>query len=171
MLILMWNAELSFMSQPDHVEVQYRTKVVKYTWPHPYHVSESIPWVQVTLANGKTLHTKLLVCRVYPVFHLILQTEQLHNQNLEFLKVVVIGSFRLVLMGQTQWCGEKRASPRSNGITISQQLSLFSICLRYDDPLVWSSNHIASFCVLINLLNSLIFSETCHVIEEKLTFI
>uniref|UniRef100_A0A8C2BHE6 Ubiquinone biosynthesis monooxygenase COQ6, mitochondrial n=1 Tax=Cyprinus carpio TaxID=7962 RepID=A0A8C2BHE6_CYPCA len=45
----------------DHVEVQYRTKVVKYTWPHPYHVSESIPWVQVTLANGKTLHTKLLI--------------------------------------------------------------------------------------------------------------
>ncbi|RXN11329.1 ubiquinone biosynthesis monooxygenase mitochondrial isoform X2 [Labeo rohita] len=44
----------------DHVEVQYRTKVVKYTWPRPYHVSESIPWVQVTLANGKTLHTKLL---------------------------------------------------------------------------------------------------------------
>ncbi|XP_059376746.1 ubiquinone biosynthesis monooxygenase COQ6, mitochondrial [Carassius carassius] len=45
----------------DHVEVQYRTKVVKYTWPHPYHVSEAIPWVQVTLANGKTLHTKLLI--------------------------------------------------------------------------------------------------------------
>ncbi|ROL51935.1 Ubiquinone biosynthesis monooxygenase COQ6, mitochondrial [Anabarilius grahami] len=45
----------------DHVKVQYRTKVVKYTWPHPYHVSESIPWVQVTLANGKTLHTKLLI--------------------------------------------------------------------------------------------------------------
>uniref|UniRef100_A0A8C1X013 Ubiquinone biosynthesis monooxygenase COQ6, mitochondrial n=1 Tax=Cyprinus carpio TaxID=7962 RepID=A0A8C1X013_CYPCA len=45
----------------DHVKVQYRTKVVKYTWPRPYHVSESIPWVQVTLANGKTLHTKLLI--------------------------------------------------------------------------------------------------------------
>lgn len=64
------------MSQPDHVKVQYRTKVVKYTWPRPYHVSESIPWVQVTLANGKTLHTKLLVCRVYSVFHLVSQTEQ-----------------------------------------------------------------------------------------------
>uniref|UniRef100_A0A671R3F3 Ubiquinone biosynthesis monooxygenase COQ6, mitochondrial-like n=1 Tax=Sinocyclocheilus anshuiensis TaxID=1608454 RepID=A0A671R3F3_9TELE len=45
----------------DHVKVQYRTKVVKYTWPRPYHVSESIPWVQVTLANGKTLQTKLLI--------------------------------------------------------------------------------------------------------------
>lgn len=64
------------MSQPDHVKVQYRTKVVKYTWPRPYHVSESIPWVQVTLANGKTLHTKLLVCGVYLVFHLVLETEQ-----------------------------------------------------------------------------------------------
>ncbi|XP_051502797.1 ubiquinone biosynthesis monooxygenase COQ6, mitochondrial-like isoform X2 [Myxocyprinus asiaticus] len=45
----------------DHVEVQYRTKVVKYTWPRPYHIAESIPWVQVALANGKTLHTKLLI--------------------------------------------------------------------------------------------------------------
>nr|XP_055028428.1 ubiquinone biosynthesis monooxygenase COQ6, mitochondrial [Misgurnus anguillicaudatus] len=45
----------------DHVDVRYRTKVVKYTWPRPYHMAESIPWVQVTLASGKTLHTKLLI--------------------------------------------------------------------------------------------------------------
>ncbi|XP_052009240.1 ubiquinone biosynthesis monooxygenase COQ6, mitochondrial isoform X2 [Xyrauchen texanus] len=45
----------------EHVEVQYRTKVVRYTWPRPYHISESIPWVQITLANGKTLYTKLLI--------------------------------------------------------------------------------------------------------------
>lgn len=60
----------------DHVEVQYRTKVVKYTWPRPYQVSESIPWVQVTLANGKTIQTKLLVCRICPVFHLVLETKR-----------------------------------------------------------------------------------------------
>ncbi|XP_060790230.1 ubiquinone biosynthesis monooxygenase COQ6, mitochondrial [Neoarius graeffei] len=43
------------------VEVQYRTKVVKYTWPRPFQVADSIPWVQVTLANGRTLQTKLLI--------------------------------------------------------------------------------------------------------------
>ncbi|XP_026789770.3 ubiquinone biosynthesis monooxygenase COQ6, mitochondrial [Pangasianodon hypophthalmus] len=45
----------------DQVEVQYRTKVVKYTWPRPFQVADSIPWVQVTLANGRTLQTKLLI--------------------------------------------------------------------------------------------------------------
>ncbi|KAI4879787.1 hypothetical protein NFI96_027200 [Prochilodus magdalenae] len=50
-----------FIFYPDQVEVQYRTRVVKYTWPRPYQVSDSIPWVQVTLASGQTLQTKLLV--------------------------------------------------------------------------------------------------------------
>ncbi|XP_053488752.1 ubiquinone biosynthesis monooxygenase COQ6, mitochondrial isoform X1 [Ictalurus furcatus] len=45
----------------DQVKVQYRTKVVKYTWPRPFQVTDSIPWVQVTLANGCTLQTKLLI--------------------------------------------------------------------------------------------------------------
>uniref|UniRef100_A0A4W4GCA6 Ubiquinone biosynthesis monooxygenase COQ6, mitochondrial n=1 Tax=Electrophorus electricus TaxID=8005 RepID=A0A4W4GCA6_ELEEL len=45
----------------DQVEVQYRTKVVKYTWPRPYHAVTSIPWVKVTLADGRTLKTKLLI--------------------------------------------------------------------------------------------------------------
>ncbi|XP_030642238.1 ubiquinone biosynthesis monooxygenase COQ6, mitochondrial [Chanos chanos] len=45
----------------DHVEVKYKTKVVKYTWPSSHQVADSIPWVQVTLANGQTLQTKLLI--------------------------------------------------------------------------------------------------------------
>uniref|UniRef100_A0AAR2J4H6 Ubiquinone biosynthesis monooxygenase COQ6, mitochondrial n=1 Tax=Pygocentrus nattereri TaxID=42514 RepID=A0AAR2J4H6_PYGNA len=45
----------------EQVEVHYRTRVVKYTWPRPYQVSDSIPWVKVTLASGQTLHTKLLI--------------------------------------------------------------------------------------------------------------
>lgn len=53
-----------FFSRIDQVEVQYRTKVVKYTWPRPFQVADSIPWVQVTLANGQTLQTKLLVRRM-----------------------------------------------------------------------------------------------------------
>lgn len=43
----------------DNVKVKYRSKVVKYTWPMPHH--DSVPWVQVTLANGETLQTKLLI--------------------------------------------------------------------------------------------------------------
>lgn len=109
------------ISSPDHLEVQYRTKVVKYTWPRPYHVAESIPWVQVTLANGKTLQTKLLVRTTQDSF--IRKTSKMLNGV----------SFRLALMVRTQWCGEKLASLLSNGTTTSQLLSLFCICLRYDD--------------------------------------
>ncbi|KAJ8341595.1 hypothetical protein SKAU_G00338860 [Synaphobranchus kaupii] len=46
---------------PGHVKVQYRTRVVKYAWPRSYQVADSIPWVQVKLANGDTLQTKLLI--------------------------------------------------------------------------------------------------------------
>lgn len=50
----------SFVFLPDNVQVKYRSKVVKYIWPMP-HQAESIPWVQIKLANGGTLQTKLLV--------------------------------------------------------------------------------------------------------------
>nr|XP_061824768.1 ubiquinone biosynthesis monooxygenase COQ6, mitochondrial-like isoform X1 [Nerophis lumbriciformis] len=45
----------------DIVQVKYRSKVVKYTWPMPHKAVSSIPWVQVTLASGETLQTKLLI--------------------------------------------------------------------------------------------------------------
>ncbi|XP_032402790.1 ubiquinone biosynthesis monooxygenase COQ6, mitochondrial [Xiphophorus hellerii] len=48
-------------AMPENVQVKYKTKVVKYTWPMPHHAAESIPWVKVTLANGETLQTKLLI--------------------------------------------------------------------------------------------------------------
>lgn len=43
------------------VEVRYRSKVAKYSWPRPCLVAEAVPWVQVTLASGQTLQTRLLV--------------------------------------------------------------------------------------------------------------
>ncbi|XP_047201282.1 ubiquinone biosynthesis monooxygenase COQ6, mitochondrial isoform X3 [Girardinichthys multiradiatus] len=46
---------------PENVQVKYKSKVVKYTWPTPHHAAESVPWVKVTLANGETLQTKLLI--------------------------------------------------------------------------------------------------------------
>ncbi|XP_037097530.1 ubiquinone biosynthesis monooxygenase COQ6, mitochondrial [Syngnathus acus] len=48
-------------SLSENVKVKYRSKVIKYTWPTPHQTVRSIPWVQVTLASGETLHTKLLI--------------------------------------------------------------------------------------------------------------
>ncbi|KAM3594595.1 uncharacterized protein V6R79_010523 [Siganus canaliculatus] len=48
-------------SLSDNVQVKYRSKVVKYTWPMPHQATESIPWVRVTLASGETVQTKLLI--------------------------------------------------------------------------------------------------------------
>nr|XP_020446572.1 ubiquinone biosynthesis monooxygenase COQ6, mitochondrial [Monopterus albus] len=48
-------------SLSDNVQVKYRSKVVKYMWPMPHLAVDSMPWVRVTLANGETLHTKLLI--------------------------------------------------------------------------------------------------------------
>nr|XP_057946922.1 ubiquinone biosynthesis monooxygenase COQ6, mitochondrial [Doryrhamphus excisus] len=45
----------------DNVQVKYRSKVVKYTWPMPHKAVHSIPWVKITLASGETLQTKLLI--------------------------------------------------------------------------------------------------------------
>jgi len=48
-------------SLSDNVNVKYRSKVVKYVWPMSCQVADSIPWVQLTLASGETLQTKLLI--------------------------------------------------------------------------------------------------------------
>lgn len=48
-------------SLSDNVQVKYKSKVVKYTWPMPHLAVDSIPWVQVALASGETLQTKLLI--------------------------------------------------------------------------------------------------------------
>ncbi|XP_051942570.1 ubiquinone biosynthesis monooxygenase COQ6, mitochondrial isoform X2 [Hippocampus zosterae] len=48
-------------SLSDHVQVKYRSKVVKYIWPAAHQAVRSVPWVQVVLASGETLQTKLLI--------------------------------------------------------------------------------------------------------------
>ncbi|XP_077477829.1 ubiquinone biosynthesis monooxygenase COQ6, mitochondrial [Stigmatopora argus] len=45
----------------ENVQVKYRSKVTTYTWPMPHQELHSIPWVQVGLASGETLQTKLLI--------------------------------------------------------------------------------------------------------------
>ncbi|XP_050831716.1 ubiquinone biosynthesis monooxygenase COQ6, mitochondrial isoform X2 [Serinus canaria] len=45
----------------DRVEVFYRSKAVGYTWPLPSHDCDTSPWVQVELADGRRLQTKLLI--------------------------------------------------------------------------------------------------------------
>ncbi|KAM4665038.1 ubiquinone biosynthesis monooxygenase COQ6, mitochondrial isoform 1-T3 [Discoglossus pictus] len=48
-------------AMPEHVEVLYRSRAVRYTWPSPYTSSESSPWVQIDLADGRRLQTRLLI--------------------------------------------------------------------------------------------------------------
>lgn len=53
------NRQLDTLS--ENVGVQYQAKVVKYRWPRSHQAADSIPWVQLTLADGQTLQTKLLI--------------------------------------------------------------------------------------------------------------
>lgn len=46
---------------PDRVKVLYRSKAVGYAWPGPFSMADSSPWVTITLGDGSTLQTKLLV--------------------------------------------------------------------------------------------------------------
>ncbi|XP_059546771.1 ubiquinone biosynthesis monooxygenase COQ6, mitochondrial isoform X1 [Myotis daubentonii] len=45
----------------DRVTVLYRSKAVGYTWPSPISMADSSPWVHITLGDGSTLQTKLLI--------------------------------------------------------------------------------------------------------------
>ncbi|XP_063804406.1 ubiquinone biosynthesis monooxygenase COQ6, mitochondrial [Pseudophryne corroboree] len=48
-------------SLSERVEVLYRSRAVGYTWPAPYRNAEGSPWVQIELADGQRLHTRLLI--------------------------------------------------------------------------------------------------------------
>ncbi|XP_062973927.1 ubiquinone biosynthesis monooxygenase COQ6, mitochondrial isoform X2 [Elgaria multicarinata webbii] len=45
----------------DRVEVLYRSRAVGYTWPLHYQTSDTSSWVQIDLADGRRLQTKLLI--------------------------------------------------------------------------------------------------------------
>ncbi|XP_075568494.1 ubiquinone biosynthesis monooxygenase COQ6, mitochondrial isoform X2 [Pelecanus crispus] len=45
----------------DRVEVFYGSRAVGYTWPLPSHSCDTSPWVQIELADGRRLQTKLLI--------------------------------------------------------------------------------------------------------------
>ncbi|XP_040189661.1 ubiquinone biosynthesis monooxygenase COQ6, mitochondrial [Rana temporaria] len=45
----------------DRIEVLYRSRAVNYTWPAPYPDKEGSSWVQIELADGQKLHTKLVI--------------------------------------------------------------------------------------------------------------
>lgn len=111
----------------DNVQVKYRSKVVKYAWPMPHHDADFIPWVQVTLASGVTLQTKLLVSLI-------------PSHQLYWFSVLVCFGFcyfysphlfsRLVLMDQTPWLGESWEYPQSNGIMTNLLWLLYCTCQR-----------------------------------------
>ncbi|XP_056409686.1 LOW QUALITY PROTEIN: ubiquinone biosynthesis monooxygenase COQ6, mitochondrial [Hyla sarda] len=45
----------------EHVEVLYRSRAVGYTWPAPYNSVEGSPYVGIQLADGQSLHTRLVI--------------------------------------------------------------------------------------------------------------
>ncbi|KAG9481650.1 hypothetical protein GDO78_010738, partial [Eleutherodactylus coqui] len=45
----------------DRVKVLYRSRAVGYTWPAPYSSAEGSPFVKIHLADGQSLHTRLLI--------------------------------------------------------------------------------------------------------------
>ncbi|XP_066884213.1 ubiquinone biosynthesis monooxygenase COQ6, mitochondrial isoform X2 [Kogia breviceps] len=45
----------------DRVTVLYKSKAVSYTWPYPFSMADSSPWVHITLGDGSILQTKLLI--------------------------------------------------------------------------------------------------------------
>ncbi|EHB15445.1 Ubiquinone biosynthesis monooxygenase COQ6 [Heterocephalus glaber] len=45
----------------DRVTVLYRSKAVGYSWPGPFSMADSSPWVHITLGDGSTLQTTLLI--------------------------------------------------------------------------------------------------------------
>lgn len=54
-----------FVFPPDRVEVFYGSRAMGYTWPLPSHSSDTSPWVQIELADGRRLQTKLLVTKLF----------------------------------------------------------------------------------------------------------
>lgn len=55
----------------DNVQVKYRSKVETYRWPMPHQAADCVPWVQVMLANGEVLQTKLLVSLFFWFFRTV----------------------------------------------------------------------------------------------------
>ncbi|XP_033043377.1 ubiquinone biosynthesis monooxygenase COQ6, mitochondrial isoform X2 [Trachypithecus francoisi] len=45
----------------DRVTVLYRSKAICYTWPCPFPMADSSPWVHITLGDGSIFQTKLLI--------------------------------------------------------------------------------------------------------------
>ncbi|XP_068821734.1 ubiquinone biosynthesis monooxygenase COQ6, mitochondrial isoform X3 [Capricornis sumatraensis] len=45
----------------DRVTILYKSKAISYTWPYPFSMADSSPWVHITLGDGRTLQTKLLI--------------------------------------------------------------------------------------------------------------
>lgn len=69
----------SFSSPADRVKVLYESKAVGYAWPGPFSLADSSPWVHITLGDGSTLQTKLLVVEVLPLIG-VLHAHTLHSR-------------------------------------------------------------------------------------------
>ncbi|XP_036810754.1 ubiquinone biosynthesis monooxygenase COQ6, mitochondrial isoform X1 [Oncorhynchus mykiss] len=83
----------------DQVKVQYKTKVVM-----SHQVAESIPWVQVTLANGQTFQTKLLIGADGPNL-MVRQEAGIPTVKWNYDQSAVVAVLHLCRTQRALWCG------------------------------------------------------------------
>ncbi|XP_034051060.1 ubiquinone biosynthesis monooxygenase COQ6, mitochondrial [Thalassophryne amazonica] len=118
-------------SLSDNVHVKYRSKIVKYTWPMIHQVVDSIPWVQVTLANGETLQAKLLIGADGPN-SMVRQELGIHTVKWDYDQAAVVAVLHL-------------SEPTENSVAWQRFLPTGPIAmLPLSDTLsslVWSTNH------------------------------
>lgn len=59
--VIMYALTKQLEAVADRVKVLYESKAVGYSWPGAFSMADSSPWVHITLGDGSTLQTKLLV--------------------------------------------------------------------------------------------------------------
>uniref|UniRef100_D6RG57 Coenzyme Q6 monooxygenase n=1 Tax=Mus musculus TaxID=10090 RepID=D6RG57_MOUSE len=59
--VIMYALTKQLEAVADRVKVLYESKAVGYSWPGAFSMADSSPWVHITLGDGSTLQTKLLI--------------------------------------------------------------------------------------------------------------
>uniref|UniRef100_UPI00398EC9E1 ubiquinone biosynthesis monooxygenase COQ6, mitochondrial n=1 Tax=Pristiophorus japonicus TaxID=55135 RepID=UPI00398EC9E1 len=115
----------------DRVHVLYRSRVVNYIWPEPNLAPDTNPWVQVELADGSKLQTKLLIGADGPN-SMVRQSADIQTVQWKYDQSAVVATLRL-------------AEPTDNNVAWQRFLVTGPIAmLPLSDnlsSLVWSTSH------------------------------
>ncbi|XP_069772164.1 ubiquinone biosynthesis monooxygenase COQ6, mitochondrial isoform X2 [Narcine bancroftii] len=119
------------LAAADRVHVLYRSRAVNYTWPVPDQLCNSKPWVQVELADGSKVETKLLIGADGPN-SMVRQSANIQNVQWKYDQSAVVATLHL-------------AEPTDNNVAWQRFLVTGPIAmLPLSDnlsSLVWSTSH------------------------------